>query len=478
MAPREPGRDASVTVSEVEGTSGGGGGLTTGNSPRQAAEPPEALSAGYIRGYAAMWLLGLGFLWWPVLLLRAVRARLPGARPQLLPLLVAGCLLLSLLIATVSGAPLARIVGASYNLSVWTGLVVLTAVRIDLDGVARGIGQLAGLQSLAVLAALATYPLFSGAVLPASRLLPRAVTEEPALESFANVRLIIEDYFGDVVLRAAGFFGNATWAGALAALGLLVTPQLIRTGPTRSRISYGLLCVLDVVVLYLSYSRNTWIAVGAGLMAMGVVALRRARRWFLLTVLAASVVGVGAYVATSVDLGEAFESFNSVREGSLGSRTAIYTATWQAFQDSPFPLLGSGIKDRVPGLVASLGTHSGYLGTLYRGGILAAVFLLLWLCALAFRSWQASSPIAMGATVFAGLWFVAEDIDAGHLAPLALLLAVAALGARVRPDTGRRRGAPVGVAPVDHPSGHRLAPLTRRISSPTASRTVVDKPSA
>ncbi len=453
--------------------------MTTGSARLYAAEPREALTAGYVRGYALMWVLGLGFLWWPVLALRALRAHLPGSRPQLLPTLVAGCFLLSLLLATLSGAPLTRLAGAVYNLSVWTALVALTAVRLNLDGIARGIGQLAGLQSVAVVAALATYPLLSGAALPASHLLPGAITQEPAFESFTTVRLIIEDYFGDVVLRTAGFFGNATWAGALAALGILVTPRLVSAGATRVRVFYGLLCLLDAVALYLSYSRNTWIAVGAGLVAMSVLALRRARRWGSLTVLSTSTVGLVGYVATSIDLGRAFQSFNSVREGSLGSRTAIYTATWNAVEDFTFPLLGSGIKERVPGLVASLGTHSGYLGTLYRGGFLAAAFLLLWLSVLAVRSWKASSPLALGATTFTGLWFVAEDIDVGHLTPLALVLTVAALGPHTHPDVSERRtGAPVCAVSAVHRSGQRPYSLTRRTSTPRASRTVVNSPSA
>jgi O-antigen ligase len=186
--------------------------------------------------------------------------------------------------------------------------------------------------------------------------------------------------------------------------------------------------VLDAVVLYLSYSRNTWLALGLALTSMLLVVLRRARYWHALTVAVILGCGVALYVASSTDLGRLFAQYNSVREGSLGSRTAIYAATWQAVQELPFPLLGNGVKDRVPGLVASLGTHSGYLGTLYRGGWLALGCLLVWLVVLAVRSWRAVSPLAMGSTVFAAVWFVAEDIDAGHLAPLALVVALAAIG--------------------------------------------------
>jgi O-antigen ligase len=386
------------------------------------------VSSGAIRGYTLLWVLGLGFVWWPVLAVRAWGARRLGARPDVWPALVAALLLLSLLVAAVTGAPFGRVVGAAYNLSVWVALVAVTMVRLDVDAVSRGIAQLAGLQSAAVLGALALYPALSGAVLPAAHLLPVAVREEPAFESFLTVRLVMEDYFGTSVLRTAGFFGNATWAGALAALGLLVSVRLLRNGSLRLRLLYGLLAVADGVTLYLSYSRNTWLALALALLAGGVLALRLARRWHTLTVLGVLGVGSVTYAVTSVDLGQVFAEFNSVREGSLGSRTAIYTATWQAVQDAWFPLLGNGFKERLPGLVASLGTHSGYLGTLYRGGWLALVCLVIWLGVLAVRSWRAASPVALAATVFAAVWFIAEDIDAGHLAPLAVVVALAAIG--------------------------------------------------
>jgi hypothetical protein len=141
------------------------------------------------------------------------------------------------------------------------------------------------------------------------------------------------------------------------------------------------------------------------------------------------------YVVTSVDLLRAFAEFNSVREGSYGSRSAIYTLTWAAIQDLPFPLLGNGVKDRVPGLAASLGTHSSYLGLVYRGGWLAAAGLLMWLLALARRSWRAGSPLALGAAAFAAVWLAAEDLDVGHLGPLAMVLSLAA----IRQDTGPTR---------------------------------------
>lgn len=414
-------------------------------APEVQAARPEALTAGFILSYALFWIVGLGFLWWPVLLLRTLRARIRGTAPHFLPSAVVACLALSLLWATLAEASLARVVSASYNLTIWITLALLTTVRIDVRGVLRGVAQLAGLQSVAVLVATAVYPALAEVRLPSSYVLPGALVEDPAFESFTTVRLVMEDYFGGAVLRAAGFFGNSTWAGVLAALGIVASVHLLPRSRALGRAFYATLLALDVVVLYLSFSRNTWVACLAALLAMAVVTLHRRRQWFALLVTATAGAGALLYVLTSVDLAATFEDVNSVRQGSLGSRTAIYDATWAAVQESVFPLLGSGVKERVPGLVASLGTHSGYLGILYRGGWLAVAALATWLVVLAYRSLRARSPLAVGSVVLAAIWFVAEDIDAGHLAPLALVIALAAVRAHADeepPPSGARGSVP------------------------------------
>ncbi|MCV2491135.1 O-antigen ligase family protein [Geodermatophilus sp. YIM 151500] len=378
-----------------------------------------------VRAYAPMWILGLGFLWWPVVLLRGLGRYGQRKPPSPLPTLVVICLVLSLLVAAVAGAPAERLAGAAYNLAVWVALAALTSVRLDPAAIGRGIAQLAGVQSIAVLVALVLHPALRDVPLPASHVLPAALLGNPALESFTTARLTFPDWFGETVLRTGGFFGNATWAGGLSALGVLVTLPLVARAHGMARVGWVVVLTTDAATLYLSYSRNTWLALAAALGAMGVVFLRRRRHWSALTL--GALVGVGAAIAAAltVDLAATMATFNSVREGSYGSRAAIYTATWQAVQEGAFPLLGSGVKERAPGLAASLGTHSGYLGLLYRGGWAAVVLFVVWLLALCHRAWCAASPVALGATVFAALWFVAEDVDVGHLVPLALVLGIA-----------------------------------------------------
>ena len=398
------------------------------------------MTAGFIRSYAVFWALGLGFLWWPILLLRAFRARIQGTAVTFcpcrrgLPVAVpAG--------GGVAGASLSRVFSAGYNVTIWITLAVLTTVPLDPRALVRGVAQLAGIQSVAVLAALGLYPLLDGARLPSSFFLPATLAQDPAFESFTTVRLVVQDYFGGAVLRTAGFFGNPTWAGALAALGVLVSVQLLRGGGMARGFYAGLL-VLDLVVLYLSYSRNTWLALGAALLAMAVVTLARRRSGSPSLVTATAGRGALVYVMVSVDLGATFEDYNSVREGSLESRTAIYEVTWGAIR-SALP----ADRQRHQGTDAGPGRqprHAQWLpGHPVPGRLVGTRG-----AALAYRSGVA---VATGVSARHGqrgvrdLWFVAEDVDAGHLAPLALVMAFALTDYPLRRPVGgkrRSRGAP------------------------------------
>src|SRR3954453_15050007 len=118
-------------------------GIQAGDGGGGAGGGPGGVGA----AYAGFWILGFGFLWWPVLLLRAIPHCRRSFRPDPWPSAVAALLLLSLVWAVVSGASLGRVAGGAYNLTVWLALVMLTVVRLDVDAVRRGIARLAGLQS-------------------------------------------------------------------------------------------------------------------------------------------------------------------------------------------------------------------------------------------------------------------------------------------------------------------------------------------
>ncbi|MQA33379.1 O-antigen ligase family protein [Modestobacter roseus] len=392
-----------------------------------------ALSRRFVLGYAGLWLLGAGFLWWPWLLVRLLRRVRSAERPPLLLAGVASCLGLSLLLALVQAPPAGRVLGAVLNLVVWVCLVLLVAARPsrpELAEAAAGLVGLALVQGVLTALAWAVYPRAQDLVLPLGRLLPDAVLADPSIAAFARTHLAFPDYFAMPVIRSAGILGNPTWGGSLAALGillLLVDPFRRRRRSARTWLLTGAGVLVLVPSLVLSYSRNTVLALVVALAAAGVVALRHrmsAPGFYAAVSLATAAAGA---VLVALPLPALIASLNGTRAGSAETRGEIYRITLDRVLAAPTPLLGSGVKERVPGLVASLGSHSTYLGLLYRGGLVALVLLLVVLAAASWAAWRRRDGWALALVVFVAVWSVAEDLDVGHFVPLALALALASL---------------------------------------------------
>jgi hypothetical protein len=89
----------------------------------------------------------------------------------------------------------------------------------------------------------------------------------------------------------------------------------------------------------------------------------------------------------------------------------------------------------VNGLVASLGTHGTYLGLAYRGGLVCAASFLVFLMALAARSLDRDAELAFGLACFLLIWCLTDDIDAGNLMPLVIVIAYGSMLVR----SGRRK---------------------------------------
>ncbi len=271
------------------------------------------------------------------------------------------------------------------------------------------------------------YPRFADLVLPLGRLLPDSVGRTPPLDAWTVAHLAFPDFYDGIVIRSGGLFGNPTWAGALAAGAVLCLVCRPRDHVSRSPLTwvYAVAALAAAVVtLRFAYSRNDVLGLALGGAVAGVLAgLLRLRRRTRLAVVSVGAVAA-AVTAVVLDVGYLFRQFNAPRAGSLDARQEIYVQTLREIHQHNL-LLGSGIKQEGVNLVASLGTHSTYLGLVYRGGWIAfwafSAYLLVMLVLACLRR----SPLAAGLTVFTFLWCTAEDLDTGHLVPLLLLLSTA-----------------------------------------------------
>ena len=386
-------------------------------------------------GYLLLWSLGAGFLWLPLATARVIWARRWRAPSVLLVvLLVIAPLAVSLAVALGGAASPSRAVAAVFLLLPWSLLALASVTRWTVEDsrqLARGLLDLAGLQGLLVLAARAAYPHLTELRLPLGRILPEHLVTTPPLDAWTTTHLAFADFYSGAVIRSGGVFGNPTWAGAMASIALLCLVCRPLDHLDRRWWTWlvpALSAAASVVTLVYAYSRNDvlGLALGAGVAAVVALFLRMTKvvRRVSLGVVAATTVALGVVL----DVGQLFRDFNAPRQGSLEARQAIYTQTLRAIHQHSL-LLGSGIKEGGQDLVANLGSHSTYLGLVYRGGWIAFWGVVLYLGALLVLARR--SPLAAGLTAFVALWCSAEDLDTGHLVPMALVLATALVH---RPD--------------------------------------------
>ena len=172
-------------------------------------------------------------------------------------------------------------------------------------------------------------------------------------------------------------------------------------------------------------SRSSWLLLAG---ALGVAAYYVARRNNAMFAVAFAnitlALTIAAYVLTGQDIFAEFDEINEGRSGSAISRGAIYSTTLGYIRELMVPLIGYGIKPKEEGLVASVATHSTYLGLTFRAGLIGLVLLLAIVVRLIAQVRAAHNALGAGVLAFVAGWMILADIDAGHLVPLFLLLCV------------------------------------------------------
>lgn len=395
----------------------------------------------WIAAYAPLWAVGAAVLWWPAtfLLITTTRRRFV-LQPALVLLLTPLFLILSLIGAATARHGLLRVVAAVFLLLPWLVICAACAGRwteLDRRAVGQGLVTLGVVQGLLTVVAFWLYPDGQNAVLPLGHLLPSRITATPALSAYLTERLAFEDYFSGVVVRSSGLFGNPTWAGALAASALLVI--MLRPSWVGGKRYWPLLVIAASACafsLYVAYSRNTVLALVVGVVCGCTLRVSR-KSPRLVAGFVVSALGAGAASLALVDLQGLFDRLNSARAGSLDSRREIYAQTLDQVHQHSL-LLGSGVKEQGQDLVASLGTHSTLLGLIYRGGWLAFWGFIFFVLVQAVTAVARRDDLGLAAILFTLMYGFTEDLDAGHLAPLAVLLAVGARAAGSREAPARK----------------------------------------
>ena len=311
-------------------------------------------------------------------------------------------------------------------------LVLAVALPRDLDDLHKLLWILAGLVAIAAIGAITALLGFrpEGWTPPFARLLPESLERGGYLEQLVERSLGRQAFFRPLgyYYRVSGLFlwplGNAT--ALVAALPLVAT--LTQRGKPWHRAAAWVIVVLGLVNLLFTTGR----AAMAGLVVGGLVAwacYSRFRRLFWKLALVALALLLVLVLADLATPGQSFLWQNGSRllseivfardqwknTGSATGRLAVVLQTLQGWMQRP--VLGWGTARAVPDAPLPAGTHSTYLGLLYKHGLVGlgaylALLALLWhrTCPLG-RAAAQPAPWAQNLLV-AGRWsLVAVLVD-------------------------------------------------------------------
>jgi hypothetical protein len=264
------------------------------------------------------------------------------------------------------------VLAALSNVSVWVTSSILISAKLSSNEQIRLIKTLINLaliQAGLVLIARIIFP----------DLLPIPIFREQikyfginAL-SFADNQIVYIDWLDGFTFRSSGIMAHATWAGGFSVLAifLLLKRQIELKKPVyRYCFEYLLLGYVAYASLSRSVLVSALIALFCTLVFRLIIDKNNSINSDVAVISVIVTIILAIFVYSSGALQELIFALNQTRSGSFLSRKAIYDMTVNYLQEHPFPVLGFGIKPESEGLVASVATHSTFLGVLFKGGIL------------------------------------------------------------------------------------------------------------
>jgi hypothetical protein len=197
-------------------------------------------------------------------------------------------------------------------------------------------------------------------------------------------------YLGQYYRIRATFLYATMYAAALAMTIPLAVLCMEYANQWRTRLLYGLIVMILLWNLFFTTGRMGWVALVAG----GTVWLVMNQRISLLVRAPLMMLGVlgalaifGLYGANATD--EAVALLDA-RGSSTSDRLRIYKSTIKGIVESPY--LGWGTERDLADLPYPAGSHSYFLGVVYRHGIPAFVlFLSIW----ALTAWKSVSSASL-----------------------------------------------------------------------------------
>lgn len=338
----------------------------------------------------------------------------------LLPLIGLAATYAFSLAVNASGFSAGRVMAGVNNLSVWiVGIIVIAFIynffeEAHITAVAKALFILGRITIVFSISAILLWILFKREIVvfsPVYYLVPGSLKEEfDLLKQSTELVFVGTDWFSlKSIPRIAAFFPYPVALGGAMLMTIPVSTFVIRN---KGKLHRWLNFTLLQIPLLLSISRLSILAFWG---VNGVAGLLRRKRVLLLSVL---LIAVPLVVINIGSMLGAYDYILKLREASSLNRFSLYGDTISLALKSP--VIGWGIKPTHDTLLIRIGSHSTYIGLLYKTGMLGLLFYTVFLVSVGVKCMRNAKGCGAGtlsgclAVAFFSmvLWQLGEDIDA------------------------------------------------------------------
>lgn len=318
-----------------------------------------------------------------------------------------------------------RLIAAFYNLSVW-GMGILLIV---------GLSNLFSTRHVSEVAGYCKWPAWFAGILSMAMLVvwlrgsqtlviptPMAHLTEYAgnatlVENSVIMKPLIRDWFASLSRPRYNVFSPyPTAAGGVLMifLALLITHQGLGMTPLR-RIPFFVLIGLTAWALIMTLSRTTLIGLIFAMFLVAIVGRKGISLWLLAAIFLFSLLL--PFMERLIDI------FLGLREGSNTARMNLYRASLDQLNGVDW-ILGVGLKSREGPMDYPLGSHSTFVGMIFKSGFCGFLALVTFQASLLIRWYHLKKAVLESPQNFVfwrglgwifiamSLWMLTEDIDA------------------------------------------------------------------
>lgn len=199
--------------------------------------------------------------------------------------------------------------------------------------------------------------------------------------------------------------------------GILLFPWIIEYLKNRkiNSIVFLITIVIAAFPIYLTKSRMGIALIGIGILYTTVFYLFKTKNKKITFIIILIISLIFSFQFLNIDLiyNKVFDLISG-RAGSTSDREMLYSQSIKVVMQNR-PLLGMGIKTINPTFNVPFGSHSTYIGTLYKAGLIGVILLFFGIIAIIYKMFKSSTLYnKMYFFVFYLLYFISlsvEDID-------------------------------------------------------------------